>query len=309
MIDEQASTVSAGIEPCRPPLGMPPAAWDPELSEATVPISQYFWIIQRQRWKIIAAIMTCVVVTLLVSVRLTPVYESTTTVDVDRRMPTGILGQEAAQLVNNDADQFLATQVKLIQSDSVLRPVVNRYKLREREKDAVEAPGTGKPAEVEEAPVVLKKLRVTRPPNTYLLLISYRSPDRRLAANVSNSIAQSYLEHTYNIRYKAAAGLSQFMERQLEELKAKMERSSAALAQFERELSVINPEEKINILSNRLVQLNTEYTNAQAERLKKEAAFNSVKTGTMEAAQVSTQGEALKKLTKTWPKRSGTLQN
>src|SRR6476646_2442049 len=239
MIDEQASTMSAGIEPCRPPLAMPPAAWDPELSEATVPISQYFWIIQRQRWKIIAAIMTCVVVTLLVSVRLTPVYESTTTVDVDRRMPTGILGQEAAQLVNNDADQFLATQVKLIQSDSVLRPVVNRYKLREREKDAVEAPGTGEPAEGEEAPVVLKKLRVTRPPNTYLLLISYRSPDRRLAADVSNSIAQSYLEHTYNIRYKAAAGLSQFMERQLEELKAKMERSSAALAQFERELSVI----------------------------------------------------------------------
>ena len=40
----------------------------------------------------------------------------------------------------------------------------------------------------------------------------------------------SYLAHTYRIRYKATAGLSEFMERQLEELKAQMEKSSEALA-------------------------------------------------------------------------------
>ena len=60
---------------------------------------------------------------------------------------------------------------------------------------------------------------------------------------------------------------------------------------------MINPEEKTNILSARLLQLNTEYTKAQADRVKKEAAYNSVKDGTLAAAQVSTQGEALKKLT------------
>ena len=145
--------------------------------------------------------------------------------------------------------------------------------------------------------MILKKLKVTRPPNTYMLLISYRSKDKRLAADVANAIAQSYLAHTYNIRYRAAAGLSQFMERQLEELRAKMEKSSAALAQFERELNVINPEEKTSILSARLLQLNTEYTKAQADRVRKEAAYNSVQGGSMEAAQVSTQGEALSKLT------------
>ena len=55
-----------------------------------------------------------------------------------------------------------------------------------------------------------------------------------------------------------------------------MEKSSAALAQFERELNVINPEEKTSILSARLLQLNSEYTKAQADRVKKEAAYNSV---------------------------------
>src|SRR5208282_2319819 len=128
-----------------------------------------------------------------------------------------------------------------------------------------------------EAPVMLKRLKVMRPPNTYLLLIAYRSDDPQLAADAANAIAQSYLEHTYNIRIRSSASLATFMEKQIEELKAKMERSSQALVGFERELNVINPEEKTNILSARLLQLNTEHTNAQGERLKKEAAYDSVK--------------------------------
>src|SRR5207245_6318644 len=43
-------------------------------------------------------------------------------------------------------------------------------------------------------------------------------------------------------------------------------------------------------------QMNSEYTLAEADRVKKEAAYESVQTGTLEAAQVSTQGEALRKL-------------
>lgn len=216
--------------------------------------------------------------------------------DIDRQIPSAIIGQDAARAPLNDADQFLATQVKLIQSDSVLRPVAQQYHLLDLEKDAADVTPE-KPSEAEEdAPILLKKLKVTRPPNTYLLLISYRSPQPRLAADVANAVARSYVEHTYSIRFRSAASLADFMEKQLEELKAKMERSSAALVQFERDLSVINPEEKTSILSARLLQLNTEYTNAQTDRVRKESAWKSVQSGSLEAAQVSTQGENLKKL-------------
>ena len=234
--------------------------------------------------------------TLIVSLRLTPIYESTATIDIDRRMPTGVLGEEATEAATNDADQFLATQVKLIQSDSVVRPVVDKYRLREVEKDALEE-AVDQSATSLEAPVILKHLQVSRPPNTYILQISYRSANRQLAADVANAIAASYLAHTYRIRFKATAGLSEFMERQLEELKAQMEKSSEAVAKFERDLSVINPEEKTNIISARLLDLNSEYTKAQADRVSKEAAYNSVISGTLEAAQASSQGEALRKLT------------
>jgi len=278
------------------PYAAPFPVHEPEAEEAAVPLSHYLWLLKRHRWKILAFVAACVAATVILSSRLTPIYESTATVDIDRQTPTGVIGQEATRSLTNDADQFLATQVKLIQSDSVLRPVVERYRLREREGE-VEDGGKLPEARAADAPVVLKRLKVTRPPNTYLLLISYRSSDPQLAADVANAIAGSYLEHTYNIRYRASLGLSSFMEKQLEELKAKMERSSAALAAFERELNVINPEEKTSILSARLLQLNTEYTNAQADRVRKEAAAASVKGGSLAAALVSSQGESLRKLT------------
>src|SRR5882762_7383018 len=203
------------------PMTAPVVDAEYEQQTASVPLAHYLWILRRHGWKISGSVAVVVALTLIISLRLTPVYESTVTVDIDRQMPTSVLGQEALQNSTNDADQFLATQVKLIQSDSVVRPVVDKFRLREVEKDALEE-AIDKSALSLEAPIVLKQLRVARPPNTYILQISYRSPNRQLAADVANSIAQSYLAHTYRIRYKATQGLGEFMERQLEELRAKM---------------------------------------------------------------------------------------
>src|SRR5262249_42262911 len=156
---------------------------EPESDEGAVPLSHYIWILRSHWWKILGFMAACVISTVIISARLTPIYEATASVDIDRQAPAGVIGQDAARIALNDSDQFLATQIKLIQSDSVLRPVVERYKLPLADGDS-QANGALSP-EVLNAPVVLKRLKVTRPPNTYLLLISYRSPDRDLAANVA----------------------------------------------------------------------------------------------------------------------------
>jgi succinoglycan biosynthesis transport protein ExoP len=291
VVGTPARNLSVPMEAYRVPNLTP----DIETAPAPVPLSHYLWLLKRHWWKILLFVGCSAMGALVVSSRLIPIYESTATVDIDRQMPIAIIGQESTRPMANDSDQFLATQIKLIQSDSVLRPVAQQYKLLNVDAEALNADSV-KSAAAEDAPVLLKDLKVTRPANTYLLLISYRSTDPKLAADVANAAARSYLEHTYDIRYKSSAGLSAFMERQLAELKAKMETSSAALAQFERELNVISPEQKTSILSARLLQLNTEYTNAQADRVRKESAYTSVASGSIEAAQVSTQGESLKKL-------------
>lgn len=258
-----------------------------------VPFSHYLWLLRRHLWMMIAFVSACTLAAFIVSARLKPIYESTATIDVDIQAPSEVVGQDSVRsTAYRNPDQVLATQMKLIQSDAVLRPVAEQYHLfaspeRAKEITVAQAQKTA------EAPISMQGLKITRPPNTYLLQINYRSPDAHQAADVANAIADSYIAHTYSIRITSSASLSTFMAKQLDELKAKMEQSSLALAQFERDLDVINPEEKTNILSARLLQLNTEYTNAQADRLNKEAAWNAIQSGSVEAAAVSSQGQSL----------------
>lgn len=267
----------------------------PDNDSSTTPLSHYFWLVNREKWKLFAFVTAVVLATVVVSARMTKYYESTATIDVDRMMPTGVLGQEAnaSRVSVNDSDQFLSTQVKLIESDSVLRPVVQQYQLQ----IAQAGRSAGNPsARAKDAPVTLGRLAVKRPPKTYLLQISYRSPDPQLAANVANAVANSYIEHTYAIRFQASSQLASFVTKQLDELRAKMETSSAKLAQFEKELNVISPDEKTSILTARLVQLNTDFTNAQSDRVKIEAVAKSVRSGSPEAVEATVEGDQFRKL-------------
>lgn len=294
----------AEIIPPGPSGNMPPVAYYPpipspqdyELEAPKVPLSHYLWILRRHLWKILAFVAACVLATFVVTSRIKPIYESTATIYVDRQAPPEVVGENSTRNTGaNDEDQFLATQIRLIQSDAVVRPVAEQFQLAGQSAQSGGA-DLNKAQLAAMTPVTLPSLRVNRPINTYLLLISYRSPDPRAAADIANAVANSYLSLTYNIRIRSSANMSSFMEKQIDELQAKMEKSSQDLAAFEKDLDVVNPEEKTNILSARLLQLNTDYTNAQADRVSKEAAWNAMKSGSLEAAQVSTQGQDLAKL-------------
>jgi len=258
-----------------------------------VPLSHYLWILRRHFKKMAAFVAICTFATVIVSSRLQPIYEATATIDVDAQFPSQAIGQQTGQS-QLDSDAFLGTQMKLIQSDAVLRPVAEQFHLLNID---ARSGGNAKEAQrIAEAPVSLGRVRVKRPLGTNLIQISYRSPDPRMASEVANAIAQSYLTHTYSLRFQSSSGLSSFLEKHLDELKAKMEQSNLALAQFEKDLDVVNPDEKTNILSARLLQLNQEYANAQADRVNKEAAWETIKSGSLAAQLASTQGDSLSKL-------------
>jgi capsular exopolysaccharide synthesis family protein len=274
-----------------------PAQLDVEPESPTVPLSHYLWILRRNLWKIVAFVAVCILITFVVTARLKPIYESTATIYVDRQTPAGVVGENSRNgSGGGDDDRFLATQIRLIQSDAVVRPVAEQFHLIGRPAQP-KGNDSAKAQQVAETPVALSGLRVGRPTNTYLLLISFRSPDPRLAADIANATANSYLALTYNIRNRSSASMSEFMEKQIDELKAKMEKSNLALAQFEKDLDLVNPDEKTNILSSRLMQLNGDYTIAQSERVRKEADWDAMKSGSIEATQISSQSDVFAKLT------------
>src|SRR5580704_4932797 len=77
------------------PYALNSAPQDSETEEERIPFSHYVFILRRHRWKILAFVLTSVLATFVVAQRLTPIYESTATIDVDRQTPTGIIGEDS----------------------------------------------------------------------------------------------------------------------------------------------------------------------------------------------------------------------
>src|ERR1017187_8483730 len=72
------------------PSDMYRAGWSGRYTDPNppaVPLTHYFWILKRHRWKIAAFVLASLICTYIVSKRIVPIYESTTIVDVDRRRP------------------------------------------------------------------------------------------------------------------------------------------------------------------------------------------------------------------------------
>jgi capsular exopolysaccharide synthesis family protein len=109
-------------------------------------------------------------------------------------------------------------------------------------------------------------------------------------------IAQSYVAHAFDSRNRSYVQVSEVVAQHLGDLRNKMVQSGQALAKFARELNLIDPEQRINILTTRLLQLNADYTSAQSERLKREAVFKQTQSGSLAAVQVSSQGATLEQL-------------
>jgi capsular exopolysaccharide synthesis family protein len=83
----------------------------------------------------------------------------------------------------------------------------------------------------------------------------------------------------------------------MDSLRAKMETSTKTLAAYEQTLGMVDPQQRVTVLSNRYSQLNTEYTAAQEERLRREAVLSAI-TGSKslaaaQAADGATQSSLL----------------
>lgn len=288
-----AERVNAELVPLRSPFEPPFNMAD---ERAEVSLKHFRDVITKHRWKLLTLVVLATALTAIVTRTLTPLYESTAKVNVERFGTGGFIGSGGSSTgLGSEADQVMSTQLELIQSDPVLRPATEKYHLLELEKQ-FNGLKPEEAARLRAAPTKLKRLKVTRTPNTSIIQISYKADDPQRAADVANLIAEGYVTHAFDSRNRSYLQVNSVVGQRLKDLRIKMEQSGAALAKFARELNLVDPEQRINILTTRLMQLNADYTNAQSERLKKEAIYNQTKSGSLASAEVSSQGETLEHL-------------
>gem|GEM_PF-3448027 len=258
---------------------------------------QLLKILRKQRWKLMLFMAIAIMLALTLQFAFPRLYSATALLRLDRHSAPGAIGQEASQIsAINDMDVIIDTDMEVAQSDSVIRPVAEQYRLVDTEKaSSVWARWFGRKADAEAirrakaAPIELTGLRVTRPANTYLIRITYRAwKNPQLAANVANGIAESLVRHVHESLDQSYNDLSSAMRRDMEQLRSKMDDSSTRLTQYEKELNMVDPEQRSTVLTSRLTQLLAEYTAAQADRLHKQATLDGImKSPTLAATQAT----------------------
>src|ERR1039458_7065841 len=82
------------------PLQPPYPYAQQEAEEPAVPLSHYLWILRRHKWRILAFVVACVASTLVVSSRLTPIYEATASIDIDSQAPPAVIGDRQSTRLN-----------------------------------------------------------------------------------------------------------------------------------------------------------------------------------------------------------------
>lgn len=261
--------------------------------EQLLSLGHYFWLLRRAWWQIGIAVVLGTTLAAILAFTLKPVYESTAVIAVDLRLPSTLIGENTVNGTSSgEADEYFTTELQQILSDVVLRPVAQNFGLMADDQQKNVPAGM----KASDAAVSLRNLRVVHPPNSFLIDISYRSSSATRAAEIANAVARSYIIRGRELRAHASMDESAFMEKQLSELKKSMDDSELAVAAFEKQLGVINSDEKTSILAARLQQLNADYTEAQNDRMKKQVDLQAFRSGSLAALEVSPQALALSKM-------------
>jgi succinoglycan biosynthesis transport protein ExoP len=130
---------------------------------------------------------------------------------------------------------------------------------------------------------LLSGLSVKRVPNTRLLDVTFTTTDPKLAAKIVNAHVSNFIEENFRSRYQATMQASNWLAGQLDELKSKVETSEDARINYERANQIWTIDEKEDVTTQKLGDINKELTEAQADRINKEAVFQLAQSGNFDA--------------------------
>ena len=113
--------------------------------------------------------------------------------------------------------------------------------------------------------------------------MTFSGTDPVLAARIVNAHLQNFIEQNFRSKYEAAAQASNWLAGQLNEMKIKVEKAEDARLAYERENQIWTIDEKNDISSQKLADLNKQLTDAQADRINKEAVYQLAQAGNYDA--------------------------
>jgi succinoglycan biosynthesis transport protein ExoP len=250
---------------------------DPEESAS---LTAVFHVLNRRKLLIAAVTLCCLVATGVYTWRQPNRYEAICRLDIDLTPPKTSLGVEDSGSASSPTEQKMATQLGIINSQSVAWDVI--VKLRLDRNPTFSGSIAGPERDPQTIPDVFKfalirrfqsALSVQFERGTEIAQIHYSSVDPRLASTIANTIAQTYIERNFQTKYKTAHVTSVWLNGQLETLREQVVSAEQEFADFQKKTGLLQTDDTHNTISERINQLNIALSTAQTARILKEVSL------------------------------------
>jgi len=231
----------------------------------------HYWKVFKRRWKIaVLVLLLTVLVMMLRSYRQAPVYSAHGTLMIEEDNANMLMLPGVYRGYSSWRNEYLNTQIEILRSRSLAREVVEDLNLIKGRVDL--DPGE---EGVHKAAVkgFLGGLSVMPVEDTRLVRVSYMSSDAEYAALAINTLFDNFIRFNLKLKTESTEQASDFLYQSINDLKRN-------LTQKETELQSYGQQKELFYLSNRdstvvekFADFNKAFTNAQIERINKEAAF------------------------------------
>src|SRR3989441_2197011 len=237
-------------------------------------------IIRSRRWTVAAFTLVVVSIVLVASFLMKPQYEAVGRVVFHRENDIGVLGFKGVDtsLLEDPEDRAaIDTQIGIVQTDALAMQVIHDLHLDKNPKCAGRVEQSGNEDRLVQP--FHKNLTISKVKGTRLIEIQFRNTDAKLAADVVNELAKAYVDQFYKSQFQASTQISEFLANQLKELQSKVEESQQKLVNYQKENGIFGLDDKQNIVTAKLDDLNKELTAAEADRVQKEVNYRLARLG------------------------------
>jgi succinoglycan biosynthesis transport protein ExoP len=238
-------------------------------------------VIQKRRWLILCSLGIIVLLVTVISLALPKRYDASSILLLDLEGEEDLGLDQVVMPIGIDLDTKLQTQVRIVQSDTIANSVIKELGLQNN------TAFVGKQAKLSgndfdsmdlQTRAVLKNrlhrnLTVQLVPKTEIMEIHFRSQDPKLAADVANAIARTYIEHNFQTKYQATRQTSDWLAKQLDDVKKRAELAQQDVITYQKKTGLFGADESHNIVIDRLELLNKSVSEAETDRIVLEAKY------------------------------------
>jgi capsular exopolysaccharide synthesis family protein len=289
---------SEALEPVDLPVLKANQSAYPSFSEEESPLLHYWRIISKRRWAVVATLAIVFALSVITTLKATRLYQATSKVAIFPETPNalGLKGVEDSS-ADYQYDVALETQAAILRSDVLAMKVIEAVHLDRGPNSQPEGsiPVSSMQPDPARATALLGAfhggLSVQIIPNSRLVQISYTHPDPRLATEIVNTLVKTFIEENFKTKYESVTQTSVWLSTELADLQLKVQTSEEKLVRYQKEHSILGVDEKQNIVTAKLDELNRQLTTAQTDRIQKESIYKLVASGDPDAsAKMSTLG-------------------